>query len=311
MLLASPFAYVAFAEDETLEEPSVEETDTEDVPMDPAILDWYRQQTEDRYQEIVGIFGDSKLSPPVMENFMHAQQAIVEAGEKSNTQSAAQQYNRAIKQFRNALRLFLKENPEAENLFEESEGEVPDEEAPEDLEEQITEVRSQLIQKFQEQFRERLVSMYQNVDEIIGELSPGDAEKARSALQNAEQKLLRIQERLERGEYDEALDELDETSEDMENELGSLEDNCIAQMLRTMNHLEAKFQKMLEVKRRMDAAGEDTGDIDDLINELRGNINSNKNNIKNKGQDNGGQGQDGKPDDKDNNGKGNNGKGNN
>ena len=305
--------------------------------IDPLVLEQIKQNTEARYQELYNlIFGqggpdtdgedgegegtegeedpdlagyDGPVIPegtdPVLRNqFMHAWMTMNQAQsmEGESPQAAAQQYLRAMKQLRNAWRKYQKDNPEVvEGLTEETEGEPVEEGEEVPTEEEITEVQQQLIDRFQGRFQEQLTNMFSNYNEVQGDLSPGDAVKAQSALYHAEQKLLRIQERIETGEYDEALDELDEAADGLDEEFGGLEDPSSAQMFRAMNQYEVRIVRMVERMEWKAARGEDTSEDEGLVNQLRGNINNamnehreNKGNGNAQGSDNG----NGKPDDK-------------
>ena len=295
------------------------DTNTTDVnstePIDPVILAMIREQAHNRTREMLELFGDGNYSSEIVNGLAHAQQAMEQAQsmEGNNTRAAAQQYLRAMKQYRNTLRKYMKDNPDSIELFEEE----PDvnETATDNIngtitEEEINSTKTQLINQFQERFREQISAMIQNVEEVNGTMSPQDVYKAQQALTKAEQKLLRIQERIESGQYDEALDDLDNTTETLNGNLGEVEDPGTAQMLRTMNKLEAKIQKMEQKA----AKGISTDEEDALLSELRGNKNKEKNDFKeNKGKGNSGEKTTGKPDketgkpdkDKSNKGKGN------
>jgi tetratricopeptide (TPR) repeat protein len=314
-LLTSSFTYTVFAE-ETSPDPIVEgeepveggddlnETEgLDDIngnAVDPSVLEGLRNQTLNMYQELLGYFGNATQAPAVSENFQHAQDAIEEGDSKNNTRAAAQMYLRAMKQFRNALRKYLHDNPDALQDFEPGNATEPEPDLNATTSEEIEEARVQLIQRFQERFRERLSLMYDNLDNVTGSLSDGDAVKAQNTIRKAEGKLLRIQERISRGEYDEAIDDLENATDSMDEGFEGMEDAFAGQMLRTMNKLEARVQKLVEKHERKEARGEDTGELDDLIDELRGNIHRSRDEVRN-GRGNGGHGQDngeGKPDDK-------------
>ena len=284
-LLVSPFTLTAFADDEIGDDETGDET-TEEEPVDYETLLMLQDMVQNRYQQILGLFGDNDLPPGAMENMMHAEQAMNEAGEKSNNQAAAQQYNRAMMHIRNALRKYLHEYPDTV-IDTGDPGEdappIPGDVVPEDLEQQISEAKMQLIERFQEQFRERMTSMYQVLDDVMDSLSPEDAQKAQNAIMKAEQKLWRIRERIEQGQYDEALVELEATTEELNEGLNSLEDDLAAQMFRTMNKLQAKVQKM-------DEKHQSKGQLEDAINDLKSNFNSNRD--KDKDKDVNGQGSD-------------------
>jgi tetratricopeptide (TPR) repeat protein len=314
-LLVSSFTCTVFAE-ETSPDPIVEggepveggedlnETESLDevngTTVDPAVLGGLRNQTKNMYQELLGYFGNATLGSAVFENFRHAQDAIEEGDSKNNTRAAAQMYLRAMKQFRNALRKYLHDNPDALQDFEPGNATEPEPDLNATTSEEIEAARVQLIQRFQERFTERLSLMYDNLDNMTGSLSDGDSLKAQNTIRKAEDKLLRIQERISRGEYDEAVDDLENATDSIDEGFEGMEDAFAGQMLRTMNKLEAKVQKLVEKHERKEARGEDTGELDNLINELRGNISRGRNEVKN-GHGNSGHGQDngqGKPDDK-------------
>ncbi len=318
---------------EGTEEETGEDSGTGNI--DPMILEQIKQNTETRYQELYDfIFGtvnpdtegeegegtegegegeeDPELAgydgpeipegtdPTLRNQFMHAWMAMQQAQnmEAENPQAAAQQYLRAMKQLRNAWRKYQKDNPEVVEDAEETEGETSEEGGEVPTEEEITEVQQKLIERFADEFfRNRLTEMFSYFNEVEGDLSPGDAVKAHDALHHAEQKLLRIQERILAGEYDEALDELDEATEGLDEEFDELEDPASAQMFKTVNHLHARILKMVERMEWKAARGEDTSGDEDLLNQLRGSVNSAKNEHKeNKGQGQGSNNGHGKPD---------------
>jgi hypothetical protein len=299
---------------------TITDTNTTDVnstePIDPAILEMIREQAHNRTREMLELFGDGNYSSEIMNGLAHAQQAMEQAQsmEGNNTRAAAQQYLRAMTQYRNTLRKYMKDNPDVIELFDE-----PDvnETATDDVngtitEEEVNSTKTQLITQFQERFREHVSAMIQNVEDVSDTMSPQDAYKTQQALTKAEQKLLRIQERIESGQYDDALDDLDNTTETLNREFDAVEDPGTAQMLRTMNKLEAKIQKMEQIAAKKAEKGISTDMEDALLSELRGNKNKEKNDFKeNKG--NSGEKSTGKPDkdtgkpdiDKSNKGKGN------
>ena len=283
--------------------------------IDPKILGQLKQDAEARYYEFYNLIllqassvkgeegtdkgtegeeSDEELNgydgpeipegtdPALRNQFMHAWMAMKQAQgmEGENPQAAAQQYLRAMKQLRNAWRNYQKNNPDViEELEAETEGGEETGDDGEDLptEEEITEIQHMLIERFEERFQEQLTNMLTDFNDVQGDLSPGDVVKAQNALHHAEQKLLRIQERILAGQYDEALDELDETTEGLDEELEDLDDPASAQMFRTINQIEAKIAKLLERMERKAARGEDTSEESALLNGLRGNVNNAKN----------------------------------
>jgi len=208
---------------------------------------------------------------------------------------------RSLKQLRNAYRKYEKDHPEIADELETPEGdELPEDELPDEpTDEEITETQQQLVERFQERFQERLTAMYENYNSVEDELSPDDAEKALNALTKAEQKLLRIQERIDSGDVDGALDDLDETGEEMDDDFESMDDAAASQMFKTMNKLEERIQKMEEKAARKAAAGEDTSEEDGLLASLHGNKDKTKDDYKTNKGNSGNSGNDketGKPD---------------
>jgi tetratricopeptide (TPR) repeat protein len=199
-----------------------------------------------------------------MNSQMHGDDALEMAQqllEQANVNAAAQQVKQAMKHYRNALRKAYKDNPEALESLEESGNEtdpiLPPTGEPVNQTE-ILDAKMMLIQQFQENFQERLMSMEETVNSMMNELSDKDAEKAADALNRTERKLLRIQERLNRGEIDEAIDDLENATDGLDEDLSSFEDDHIGQMLRTMNKMEARAQRMVDIMNKKAAKGLDT-----------------------------------------------------
>jgi len=229
------------------------------------------------------------VDPALRNQFIHAWSAMQQADEmeESNPRAAANQYLRAMKQLRNAYKKYQKDNPDVvEELAPETEGEgAPEGDVPEvPTDEELSDVQEQLVERFQERFQERVTEMFENYNEVEGDLLPGDAVKAFSALTKAEEKLLRIQEKIDAGEFDDALEDLDDTTDEMDDDFDSMEDAGSKQMFNTMNKLEAKITRMVEQAERKAAKGEDTSEEDDLIAQLRGNKDHTKNEFKDTGK---------------------------
>jgi hypothetical protein len=256
-------------------EPVQEET------VDPAIMNMIKTQAMQRKQEMMNLFGEGPFSPEVENSLQQAEQAMemAQSFEDNDPQAAAQQYLRAMKQYRNALRKHLQDNPEAAEEFEEpSATDSAEDEITETFsEEEIEAAKNMLLNRFQERYREQIQSMIELVDELEGDLSPNDATKARNALMHTLEKTLRIQERINQGETDEAVDDLDAASQELDDEFDGLEEEDSAQMLKAMNRLEARIRKMMQNRSRKAALGEDTLEEDAAIEELSGKKNQIKN----------------------------------
>jgi len=273
---------------------------TPDETIDPAILNMIKTQAMEREQEMVGFFGGGPFSPEMENCLQNAHQAMEQAQyfEEDNPQAAAQQYLKVMKHYRNALRKFVEENPEILDYFEDPIDTVS---ASDNLElpsqDEIDAAKTQLLNRFQERYREQLQVMIENVEELEGDLSLQDAEKTRQALMQTLEKTLRVQERIHAGEYDVALDELDEAIGSLDEEFERLEDQDAAQMFRSMNRIEARIQKMRQIAVEKAAVGSDTSVEDDVIEELTGSKNEMKHGYQESqgnGSDQGSQGNPGK-----------------
>ena len=275
-------------------------TDTYSEPVDPIILALIREQAQNRTQEMLQLFGNGIYSPDIMNGLMQAQQAMEQAMnyEGNNSHTAAQQYLQAMKQYRNTLRKYLNENPGALDEFEEDvNGTATDDVNGTVTETELSAAQTRLIEKFEESFGNRITAMIHNVDDLSDEMDPQDAFKAHQALTKAEEKLLRIQERISSGQYEGALDDLENATDTLSDDFNKTEPGT-AQLLKTMDQLEAKIQKMEQKALKKAARGQSTAEEDALLAELRGNEDHTKNDYKeNKGKGNSGNsGNNGKPD---------------
>ena len=233
---------------------------------------------------------DPELKNQLMNAWMEMKQAADMEGE--NLQTAAQQHLRVMRVLRNTWRKYQKDNPDVvddEPPDETGDG-GDDELPPEPTEEELTEVQEQLVNRFQERFTNSVTQMFQFYNGVEDDLDPDDAMKAYNALYHTEQKLLRIQERIAAGDIEGAIDDLDDAGEGLDEEFNGMEDPQSMQLFKTAAKLQAKIEKMVEKKERKAAQGEDTSGEDDLINQLKGNIDKAKNDHnenKGKGNDNG------------------------
>jgi hypothetical protein len=217
------------------------------------------------------------ISASTLNSQMHGDDALEKTQqllEQANANAAAQQVMQAMKHYRNALRKAYKDNPEALEGLEsgnETDLSLPPTGEPVNQTE-ILEAKMTLIQQFQENFQERLMSMEETVNSMMNELSDRDAQKAVDALERTERKLLRIQERINRGEVDGAIDDLENATNGLDEDLSSFEDDLVGQMLRTMNKMEARVQRMIDIMNRKAAKGNDTSGDEDAINEAWGQL---------------------------------------
>lgn len=271
-----------------------ETTETPDEePFDPIIMNMIKTQAMERKQEMLNLFGEGPYSIDIENCIQNAHQAMEQAQnfEENNPQAAAQLYIRAMKQFRNALRKHMKENPELYDELDESTDTSSASDVIDEMptREEIEASKEQLLNRFQERHRKQIQKMIENVEELEEDLSPQDAEKARQALMNTLEKTYRIQERIRNREFDEAIDDLDEATDSLDEELGELDDEAAGQMLKFMNRLEARIQKMIQIRNGKIEDGVDTSFEDEILKELEDKQNQMKHNYRENKRNNGGQ----------------------
>jgi hypothetical protein len=233
-----------------------------------------KTQAMQRKQEMQNLFGDGPFSEEVANCIQNAEQAMVMAQnfEETEPRAAVQQYLRAMNQFRNAFRKLLSDNPDLVDEFVEP----SDSESAGDVigdtfsDEDVQAAKSILLNRYKERYREQIQVMIDLVDELENDLSPNDAVKARNALMHTLERTLRIQERINQGDFDEAVEDFDDTVQELDGEFDGLEDEDCALMLREMNRLEARNQKMMGNAARKAAKGVDTSDEDAALEELNG-----------------------------------------
>ena len=237
------------------------------------------------------------VDPALANQFMSAWRAMQSAEVKENPRASANQYLRAMKQLRNAYKKYQKDNPEVVEDLDAPEEGVPEGDIPDEpTEGELDEVQQELVGRFQERFQERVEQMLQNYNDVEDTMSPADAVKAFSALTKAEAKLLRIQERIDAGDTEGAVDDLDDATDEMDEDFESMDDAASKQMFKTMNKLESRISKMQEQAARKAAKGEDTSDLDAALADARGNKDKTKSDFK---EDKGNSGNSGRPEDKD------------
>ena len=104
--------------------------------------------------------------------------------------------------------------------------------------------------------------------------------------------------RINAGVIDGAIDDLEETGDDLVDGYDEMDDDS-AQLFKTTTKLQTKIERMIEKRDRKAAQGEDTSGYDDLINQFNGNIDKVKHEHKeNKGKGNNGNNGKGKGKDK-------------
>ncbi|MFH2109874.1 MAG: hypothetical protein ABIJ47_01295 [Candidatus Bathyarchaeota archaeon] len=325
VLLAAPFAIVVNAEadngvgESTQSDENIDGNVGSGRHVSQEVYESMRAAAEERRDQAFSML-EKDIPLSALNSLKMALDAMDEAQEAHDTQASAQLYLQALKHFRNAWNHLEGDDVNLKLLLGEADEETnPVDELDPGLEEGIKEAKQQLLNRFQSNFQERLDSMYSHVEDLEGMLSSGDSAKVETALTKAREKLLSVQEKLQRGAINEALDDLDVTTQELDKDFDGMEDDDASEMFKNVDKLEARIQRM---ENKKDKSGDDdeTGD-DAVINELKAKIQKNKVEFKeNKGKpenngkpedngNNGNNGNNGKPEDNGNNGNnGNNGK---
>jgi hypothetical protein len=305
VLLSAPLAQVVYAEDTTGGDDTGDGDDGGNGNIDPLIYQQIKEDTLARWWNLYYLYTgqqggeddgdgdgtgeydgpeipedlDPELRNQLMNTWMEMTQAAEMEGE--NLQTAAQQHLRVMRTLRNTWRKYQKDNPDiVDDTTEPPEDPVAggeDDLPPEPTEEELTEIQEQLVKRFQDILNESVKEMFLFYNGVEGDLDPDDAMKAYNALYHTEQKLLRIQERINAGDIEGAIDDLEGAGNDLNEGFDDMDDPQSAQLFRTAAKLQAKIEKMIEKKERKEARGEDTSGDDDLINQLKGNVDTAKN----------------------------------
>jgi hypothetical protein len=257
---------------------SLESADTQPEPISEHILAYIQEMAQKRMQYMQQLFGEETYSQNIMNGLSHAEQAMNQAMnyQETNPTASTQHYLRAMKQYRNTLRYYLKENSEISEAFVASANSTETNTTASEgitlaTSAEVEAAKIQLMEQFEERFRDQLEAMIQNIEDASDDMSPQDAYKAQHALIMTLEKLQRIQERIQNGQYDGALDDLDEATDGLDDELDTLEDKGAALMLKTVYRLEARIQKMEQRIARKAAMGLDVDEDSALLETMRGN----------------------------------------
>jgi hypothetical protein len=310
MLLMAPMAQVVYAEETTGGDDSGDGADSGgDGNIDPLVYQQIKEDTEARWWNLYYLYtsqqggedgtGDGTgeydgpeipedLDPELRNQLMNAWMEMTQAAEMEgeNLQTAAQQHLRVMRTLRNTWRKYQKDNPDIVGDEPPEDPVGGEEELP--TEEELTEIQNLLVERFTGTFRDSVTAMFQFYNDVEADMDPDDAMKAYNALHHAEQKLLRIQERINAGDYEGAIDDLEGTGNDLDGGFDDMEDPHSVQLFKTATKLQAKIEKMIDKRGRKAAQGEDISGEDALINQLKGNIDKAKNDHKeNKGKGNG------------------------
>lgn len=284
-----------------------------DIDYSIEVYEEIKTAAEARRDELLYLL-ELGLPPELLEKLEEALYAMDEAEEMVDTREATEQYLYALKQFRNTWQRYLSYSPEAakESLEEIDESDRPSPEEskpPGGLEEEIRVTKEKRLVNIQEEIHERITAMGGHVDDLKGYLSEGDCRLLEHALEKDAEKLEQIKDKVSKGDYDEAIDELMANEFEIENDVDEMDDKEAAETLKKLERLQAQKTK----KKQKDAPDEDdemeavNEELEKIKEEFKENAEKSRNpdtDEKKKGKGNNGKSSNnGKNDEQSNNGK--------
>jgi len=271
LLAGSPCAKIAYAS--TAAKGAAHQGDEYDNNnVNDKVYQEIKAAAEARRDELLYLL-ELELPQDIMEKLEEALYVMEEAEETEGTKEATQQYMYALKQFRSTWQKYINDKPDVvKETFEKSdESDKPkpeDTEPPEDLEEEIKVAKEKRLVKIQEEVKEKIVKVSEHVDELKEYLSEEDSKVVEKAIENEEKKLEKIMDKVSKGEYDDAIDELIETEFDIEDDVEEMEDKEAAETLKNVEKIQSQVQKTKEQKQKKAEEGEDTSEEDNNINKF-------------------------------------------
>jgi hypothetical protein len=209
------------------------------------------------------------LQPEILEKLEEALYTMDEAEETEDARMSTEHYIYALKLFRVTWQKYLIYNPEAtaESLEEIIDNPSHEEsEPPEGLDEEIMETKEKRLIAIHEKIHEKIAAMGEHVDELKCYLSEGDADLVEHALEKEAEKLEKIMDKVDKGEYDDAIDDLMANEFEIEDDVDEMEDKEAAEVLKKVEKLTA--QKTKEKKDKKTIEGEDADDAAEAEKEL-------------------------------------------
>lgn len=288
VLMAAPLAQVAYADTGEGADGGVNGDDygvDEDFgQVDKQVYRSIKSAAEARRDELLYLM-DKDLPADILDSLQRALHAMEEAEDSDSTdQESLEQYMCSLKEFRNTWSGYLDHKPgAAEDSFMEAAGDDPFyDEPPEELQAEIEGAKAKLITRFKENLEKRVDVMYMHVEDLAEGLTYEDELEAQKALQKVERELLKIQEKIDGSELNDAVECLSETTKSLDDDLDKIEDGDAADALKTVEKLEAKVQKTQEKKQEKTESGEDTAEEDEDLDKLNDELDEVKNTVKNR-----------------------------
>jgi len=268
LLVAAPFAQVAYAETGV----NNNDEDGQNNNVGNKVYEVIKAAAEARRDEILYLL-ELELPPDIMDKLQEALYAMDEAEKMEDTKEATERYLYALKLFRITWQKYLNYSPEAseENFEEIDENDKPspeETEPPGNLEGEIKVAKEKRLVKIQEKYQEKIATISQYINELKDYLSEDDSKIVEKAIENEEKKLENIMEKIRKGDYDDAIDELIVTEFEIEDDVDEMGDKEAAKVLKTIERLRYQIQKTLEQKQKKAEMGEDTSEEDDTIEKL-------------------------------------------
>jgi len=230
---------------------------------------------------------DLELPPEILKKLEEALYTMDKAEETEDTREATELYIYALKLFRNTWQEYLSYYPEAtleslEDIDEDDKPSPEESEPPEGLEEEIEETKEKRLIEIQEDIHGKITVLGEHLEELKGYLSEGDSKVVEKALDKELKKLERIMDKVSKGEYDGAIDELMVTEFEIEDDVDEMDDKEAAKTLKMVESLLSQAQKTEEKRKRKAEEGEDTSEEDDTIDDVNEELDEVKKEFKDK-----------------------------
>ncbi len=131
------------------------------------------------------------------------------------------------------------------------------------------EVRKGLMEEFKDKLRARMNATEDDLDELNDCIDEQNMTSARRRFGNANGLLNRSEEELRDGQDDDALDDLEEASEEFEDGLDDLDDDGYSSGMKNANQIRAQIQVLEELAEQMEEDGQDASAVYAKIAELQ------------------------------------------
>lgn len=203
---------------------------------------------------------------------------ILEDKGLNNTETLQDLLNRTKSKLENASSLLGEDIDLAREEFEEAEELI--DELHGLIKEGLRTVKPKFMERFREQFRNRLELMEEAIDRLRIRFGEMKANRAIHALRRVGDRLKTIKKRLREGNISGAMQDLQESSREVDETLDELNGNSMAATLKNMNRLRAHIQALNRTKVKLEERGLNSTEVQEKLQERQGLLNRFMNQLK-------------------------------